>query len=96
MVAYAVRPVAGRVLVYWHQTTHAGETVGPGALKYCVRSDVMFERDPPRLTAPNDLRAFELYQQAREMEAAGQPMEAMMLFRQASKASPGIKEAYRL
>ena len=95
-VAYAVQPVAGRVLVYWHQTTHAGETVGPGALKYCVRSDVMFERDPPRLTAPNDLRAFELYQQAREMEAAGQPMEAMMLFRQASKASPGIKEAYRL
>ena len=40
----------------------------------------MFERDPPRLTAPNDPRAFELYQQAREMEAAGQPMEAMMLF----------------
>ena len=95
-VAYAVRPVAGRVVVYWHQTLHAGETVGAGALKYSVRSDVMFERDPPVCTAPNDLKAFELYQQARELEAAGEPMEALPLLMRASKLSPGIKHAYRL
>ena len=68
-VAYAVQPRAGRVVVYWHQTLHAGETVGIGAHKYCVRSDVMFNRDPPECTAPNDLKAFELYMEARALEA---------------------------
>ena len=57
---------------------------------------VMFERDPPRCTEPNDLKAFDLYQRARELEATGKPMEALPLFMRAAKTSRGIKEAYRL
>ena len=95
-VAHAVEPRAGRVLVYWHQTLHAGETVGIGAHKYCVRSDVMFNRDPPECTAPNDLKAFELYMEARALEADGRAMEAVKLFMRASKLSPGIRKAFRM
>ena len=95
-VAHAVEPRAGRVLVYWHQTLHAGEPVGPGALKYCIRSDIMFERDPPQCTAPNDLEAFELYERARALEADGRTMEALPLFMRSAKISPGIRKAFRM
>ena len=56
----------------------------------------MYRRNPPMCTEPNDLLAFELYQQARELDAAGEAMEAMRLFRRAAKLSEGIARAYRI
>ena len=47
------------------QVLHAGERVGADSVKYCIRTDVMYRRDPPQCTEPNDLLAFELYQQVR-------------------------------
>lgn len=103
---------------------HAGEPVGAGCVKYNLRTDVMYGRDPPACTEPKDLEAFSLYQQvccrphepisaltallcsfrvpsnlawqARELDAAGHPMEAVPLFKKAAKLSEGIARAYRL
>ena len=95
-VVHAVAPVAGRTLVYWHEVMHAGEPVGDGCVKYCIRSDVMYRRTPAVCAEPHDLEAFELFQRARELEASGKPMEAVPLLRRAARISPGIKAAYRL
>lgn len=95
-VVYPCQPVTGRVLMYWHQVMHAGETVGKGCTKYCLRSDVMYTRDPPSCTEPHDLEAFALLQRARALEAEGRSMEAMGLFRRARRLSTGIARAFRL
>ena len=44
-VLHAVRPVCGRGLMYWHQVLHAGERVGAGSVKYCLRT-VRASQDP--------------------------------------------------
>ena len=95
-VLHAVAPHRGRALMYYHQTLHAGATVGPGATKYCLRTDVMYARCTPQCTAPDDVRAFELVLEARAKEAAGEPMEAVPLYRRAKRLSDGIARAYRL
>ena len=95
-VVHTIRPELGRALVYYHQTLHAGEPVGAGCAKYCLRTDVMYERSPPICTEPKDVKAFELILEARAKEAAGEPMEALPLYMRAKKLSAGIARAYRL
>ena len=95
-VVHAVRPECGRALMYYHQVLHAGQMVGRGCTKYCLRTDVMYTRVDPICTAPNDLKAFELVQQARALEADGEPMQALPLYMRAAKLSEGIAKAYRL
>uniref|UniRef100_A0A7S0J6S5 Fe2OG dioxygenase domain-containing protein n=1 Tax=Calcidiscus leptoporus TaxID=127549 RepID=A0A7S0J6S5_9EUKA len=95
-VLYAVDPKAGRAVIYWHQTIHAGERVGAGSHKYCLRSDVMYERVPKACVTPQDLEAYELYQRARELEASGATMDALHLFMRCRKLSKTIARAYRL
>jgi hypothetical protein len=92
-VLYSVRPVAGRAVMYWHETMHAGEPVGAGACKYCLRSDVMYARDPPLCTTPADFEAYELYSRARALEGAGQTMDALALFRRCAKLSSTVGRA---
>ena len=95
-VLYRVGPVCGRAVTYYHQTLHAGETVGDGCCKYCLRTDVMYRRKEPLCTAPDDIKAFELVLAARAREAAGEPMEAVPLYRRARRLSEGIARACRL
>ncbi len=64
--------------------------------KYCVRSDVMYERAPPRLTAPNERRAFETYQEALALEAAGDAMAALPLYMRVGKLSAEVARVFRL
>ena len=75
---------------------HAGQTVGAGCHKYCLRTDVMYVRAKPTCTEPKDLLAYDLVQQARAFEAAGAPMDALPLYMRAAKLSDGIAKAYRL
>ena len=56
----------------------------------------MYTRVDPICTAPNDLKAYEMVQRARELEADGEPMEALPLYMRAAKLSEGIAKAYRL
>jgi hypothetical protein len=87
---------AGRALLYYHQVLHAGEPVGKSACKYCLRSDVMYERTPPICTAPEDLRAYGLVREARAKEASGLPMEALPLYMRAATMSHAGAKACQL
>lgn len=95
-VLQSVAPLKGRALMYYHQVLHAGETVGKGSCKYCLRTDVMYERRPPVCTAPNDVQAYELVREARAREAAGEPMDAMKLYMRAAKMSHAVARACQL
>mmetsp|Transcript_8851 Transcript_8851/g.29177 ORF Transcript_8851/g.29177 Transcript_8851/m.29177 type:complete len:112 (+) Transcript_8851:59-394(+) len=95
-IVHAVAPRLGRGLMYYHQVLHAGEPVGRGSTKYCLRTDVMYERRPPICTAPHDVEAYALLLRARELEAAGEPMEAVALYRRIKRLSDGIAAACRL
>ncbi|KAL1527074.1 hypothetical protein AB1Y20_015757 [Prymnesium parvum] len=95
-VLYEVQPACGRAVMYWHQVLHAGKRVGDKNIKYCLRTDVMYDRDPPMCTEPDDVLAFELYEKARELDAAGHAMDALPLFKRAAKLSEGIAKAYRI
>lgn len=86
----------GRALLYYHQVLHAGAPVGKNATKYCLRSDVMYERRPPICTLPKDLLAYDLVREARAKEAAGLPMEALPLYMRAAKQSPAVAKACQL
>ena len=78
------------------QVLHAGETVGKHACKYCLRSDVMYERRPALCTAPNDVAAYALVLEARAKEAGGAPMEALPLYMRAAKVSREVKRMCQL
>lgn len=96
VVLHAVAPNRGRALMYYHQVLHAGAMVGEGATKYCLRTDVMYARCEPICTAPHDIEAFECILAARAKEAAGEPMDAIPLYKRAKRLSDGIARAYRL
>jgi len=62
LVLEAVRPAAGRMLVFYHRLMHEGE---PAANKYFIRTDVLYRREPEICTEKEDKEAFQLYQDAR-------------------------------
>ena len=95
-IVHAISPECGRALVYYHQVLHAGAVVGRGCRKYCLRTDVMYRREPAQGTAPNDVEAWTLIQRARECEARGAPMEALPLYMRAKKLSKVVARAYRI
>lgn len=95
-VLLGVKPLVGRALIYWHQTLHAGARVGSGSVKYCLRTDVMYERTPRQCVSPNDVEAYQTYQRARQLEVDGKTMEALEHFMRARKLSPLIAAAYGL
>lgn len=97
----AVAPRRGRAAVFYHNVLHEGAPVAPsqGAEvheKYIVRADVLYRRDPPILTEANDVRAFQLYQEARLLEADGRADEAVKKFQLVKKVSRGVAELYQL
>jgi len=91
-----VKPVKGSALVFYHAIVHEGEPVGVGGRKYIIRTDVMYEREVPICDAPNDVEAFRLYEQAKEMTNCGDPAEAVKLFRRAFKLSPALAEVFQM
>eukprot|EP00300_Choanocystis_sp_HF-7_P014617 c18751_g1_i2.p1 GENE.c18751_g1_i2~~c18751_g1_i2.p1 ORF type:complete len:250 (+),score=14.38 c18751_g1_i2:191-940(+) len=89
-VELKVKPEAGMAIVFNHYLMHDGETVTEG-LKYMMRSEVMFERSVyPTFSASED-EAMRLYRSATEVEAAGDPMQAMQLYRRAFKLCPALE-----
>lgn len=92
----AVVPRRGRAAVFYHNVLHEGYPVVDGHEKYILRADVLYRRDPPILTEPNDIAAFELYQKARLLEADGRANEAVKAFMSVKKLSKGVAALYGL
>eukprot|EP00933_Yihiella_yeosuensis_P029868 TRINITY_DN23521_c0_g1_i1.p1 TRINITY_DN23521_c0_g1~~TRINITY_DN23521_c0_g1_i1.p1 ORF type:complete len:412 (+),score=60.21 TRINITY_DN23521_c0_g1_i1:106-1236(+) len=93
LVLAEVPPVPGRMLVFYHRLMHEGI---PAAEKYIIRTDVLYRRTPERCTAPEDVEAFQLYQDAQLAAEKGECGRAATLFRKAFRLSPALKEVYRM
>ncbi|CAJ1442395.1 unnamed protein product [Effrenium voratum] len=89
LVLAEVEPKPGRMLVFYHRLMHEGV---PAAEKYIIRTDVLYRRAPAVCTAPEDLEAFQMYQDAQLLAENGDCDGAARLFRSAFKRSPAIKE----
>eukprot|EP00440_Ansanella_granifera_P012826 gb/GFBE01013930.1/.p1 GENE.gb/GFBE01013930.1/~~gb/GFBE01013930.1/.p1 ORF type:complete len:396 (+),score=92.88 gb/GFBE01013930.1/:1-1188(+) len=93
LVLSEVPPKPGRMLVFYHRLMHEGV---PAAEKYIIRSDVLYRREPEICTAPEDVEAFKLYQEAQLRAEHGECDAAAALFRRAFKTSMALKEVYKM
>lgn len=63
LVLAEVLPVAGRMLVFEQSLVHEGVPPAQPHIKYIIRSDVMFQRDPAICDSPQDVAAYALLMQ---------------------------------
>jgi len=92
LVLEAVPPAPGRMLVFYHRLMHEGV---PAAEKYIIRTDVLYRREPEMCTAPEDIEAFDMYQEAQLLAELGDCQAAAALFRRAFRHSPALCRVYR-
>jgi len=90
----SVAPRAGRVLVFHQSLAHEGCPPAEAHLKYIIRSDVMFDRTPAICDSARDREAFEVYNEAKEAEGAGQLEEAVAGFKRFIRMSPVMADIY--
>jgi len=93
LILSEVEPKPGRMLVFYHRLMHEGV---PAAEKYIIRTDIMYRRTKEMCTAPEDVKAFEMYQKAQLLAEEGDCKGAAELFRRAFKESPALKEVYKM
>lgn len=91
LVISAVAPKPGRMLFFHHKRMHEGAQASD---KYFIRTDLFFRRSPALCTAPEDVEAFQLYQEAQRLADMGDCNGAMPLFRRAFKISPALSKIY--
>ncbi|PFH38322.1 tetratricopeptide repeat-containing protein [Besnoitia besnoiti] len=94
LIVDAVEARTGRMLLFYHTQMHEGRRVGPGASKYIIRTDVLYRRKTPLLTAPQDQDAYALWRRAELLAEEGQTDEAAALFRRSLKLSPDLAAIY--
>eukprot|EP00439_Symbiodinium_sp_Y106_P018900 s767_g2.t1 len=88
LVLAEVAPKSGRMLVFYHRLMHEGI---PAAEKYIIRTDVLYRRHPEICTAPEDVEAFQMYQEAQLLAEKGECAAAAGLFRGAFRRSAALK-----
>ena len=81
------------IMWFVQDIVHEGSAVSVGT-KFIIRSDVMYVRDPPICTAPNDIRAYEMMRRAEVLEDEGKVSEAVALLRKCCKLSPDLAMLY--
>mmetsp|Transcript_20008 Transcript_20008/g.46571 ORF Transcript_20008/g.46571 Transcript_20008/m.46571 type:complete len:311 (+) Transcript_20008:73-1005(+) len=92
LVLDEVPPAPGRMLFFYHRLMHEG---APAAEKYIIRTDILYRRQPEICTAPEDVEAFAMYQEAQLKAEHGECEEAATLFRRAFKRSPALAAVYK-
>lgn len=93
LILSEVEPKPGRMLVFYHRLMHEGV---PAAEKYIIRTDILYRREKELCTAPEDVKAFELYQKAQLLAEEGDCNGAAELFRRAFKESSALKAIYKM
>jgi hypothetical protein len=90
---YQLKPETGLVLLFIHDTFHEGATIESG-LKYLMRTDVMYKRQPYPNEKKEELskQAFDLQKQAFNFEIDGRKEEAYELFNKASSFEHQISQ----
>eukprot|EP00947_MAST-08B_sp_MAST-8B-sp1_P003638 g3638.t1 len=92
----SVAPRPGRALVFFHTIVHEGAAPAMGSSKYIIRTDVMFHRADPVCKTPADQKAFELYEEAKELEGEGDMPGALARYRRCFKMSPALAQIFRI
>jgi leukotriene-A4 hydrolase len=90
-----VKAVVGRLLLFDQKYVHEGVPPGENNLKFIIRTDIMFIRNPCLLTSPQDVEAYALHQKAEYLSETGEIEESIKLFRQAYRMSPDLARIMR-
>ena len=88
--------IPGEALAFYQDVPHEGEPVGPGCMKYIIRTDIFYERTPRELDTAADQEAFHLFREADLLEADGKSEEATKLYRKGLKLSPAMGTVFGL
>jgi len=84
---------AGTALIFRQEIPHEGAPVGVGRTKLLIRTDVMYEREVRLFDDAVGLEAYKLHQDAMKLEANGDAMGAMRLFRHCRRLCPAYADA---
>ena len=86
-----VKPEKGMCIVFNHHFLHEGDKVE--GFKFIMRSDVMYKREKmPENIPEHHFKAATLWVEGTNLEMQGKPMEAMEMFRKATKIWPQIEQ----
>ncbi|KAG5481927.1 hypothetical protein LSCM1_05637 [Leishmania martiniquensis] len=91
----AVYPKKGSAAFFYYNLLHEGAPVIQG-YKYICRADVLYRRTPPIFTSDEDVKAFNVYQEARRAESQGDAERACQLFRRVGKLSKGVAAIFQI
>lgn len=92
-IIYRVKPEAGRAIIFNHHRLHEGAALKCGQ-KYILRTDIMYEKTQGEELRKEDNEAVLLVQEAERLEASGDNMAAMRLYRRAFKLSPALENSF--
>jgi hypothetical protein len=92
----AVPAVEGSALMFSQNLPHEGEPVEPGAVKYLIRTDVMYERVHKVCDGEADRAAYALFREAELVEADGDSAMAAQMYRRCMRMSPPLAKALGL
>ena len=91
-IADAAPCARGTALVFRQDIPHEGAPVGEGAVKFIIRTDVMYAREPPAFADAVGAEAYALHKRAVDAETSGDAMEAMRLFRHCRRLCPAYAD----
>jgi hypothetical protein len=103
-VTTEIEAIEGSVLLFDQRLVHEGVALAPSLShppsplipppelykKYIIRSDIMYERDPPVVFSQHDDEAYRLFREAESLGEQGRVEESIPLFRKACKLSPEL------
>lgn len=87
-----IRPHPGMAIAFNHHRLHEGQQVRNGT-KYILRTDVMYEKCGGKLT-DEQAEGLRLIQEAERLEAMGEGMKAVAIYRKAFKIAPDLENNY--
>ncbi|KPA77755.1 hypothetical protein ABB37_06597 [Leptomonas pyrrhocoris] len=91
----AVHPKKGSAAFFYYSLLHEAAPVEEGQ-KYICRADLLYRRTPAIYTSEQDIKAFNLYQEARLAESSGDAQRACELFQRVGKLSKGVAAIYQV
>ncbi|CAJ1021006.1 putative Phytanoyl-CoA dioxygenase (PhyH)/2OG-Fe(II) oxygenase superfamily [Leishmania utingensis] len=91
----AVHPKKGSAALFYCNLLHEGAPVVQG-YKYICRADLLYRRTPSILTSEADVKAFNLYQEARLAESHGDAERACQLYQRVRRLSNGVAALFQI
>lgn len=85
-----VLPKAGRALLFDQSLVHEGIPPTYPHCKHIIRSDIMYQRQPPICCEPSDEVAYSIFRQAEALAEEGKVTESLGLFQRAWRMSPTL------